>query len=57
MGWIDYYRLLDQYEGDLSKAKEKELKQAARNNPNDPVTARKIATAKYKENPNLLKQN
>lgn len=43
MGWMDYYRLYESYDGDLSKASKDELRQAARNNPNDPSTAKRIA--------------
>lgn len=44
-----YYNLLVKYEGDLSKAHTMELVQASKSNPNDPVTARRIAEQKYKE--------
>ena len=47
MGWFDYYRLLEKYDGNLSKAKKGELEYAARCNPNDPPTARHIAEEYY----------
>ncbi|GEM_PF-1600531 len=47
MGWLDYYRLLEKYDGDLSKATPEELEAAARANPNDPATALQIAMEKY----------
>jgi len=50
MGWIDYYTLLEENNGDLSKAPENDLAWAARCNPNDPESARKVAEKIYKEN-------
>jgi len=47
MGWMNYYKLLDQYDGDLSKATRQEMDWAARCNPNDPPSARAIATEKW----------
>lgn len=49
MGWFQYYRLLEQYSGDLSKATKEEMDWAARGNPNDPQTARDLAEKKYRE--------
>ena len=49
MGWYNYYTLLEKYNGDLSKATEKELEYAAWCNPNDPVTARHIAEEKWEK--------
>lgn len=46
---MDYYRLLELYEGDLSKATGEELKIAANRNPNNPVAARTIAENKYRK--------
>jgi|Deesub1362B_J571_1020462.scaffolds.fasta_scaffold01301_5 hypothetical protein len=50
MGWLDYYRLLEKYNGDLSKATEEELEAAARANPNDPATARRMAKEEWRRN-------
>jgi hypothetical protein len=49
MSWLDYYHLLEKHNGDLSKASTKELSQAAKNNPNDPFNARRLAEKKWKE--------
>ena len=49
MGWLNYYNLLEKYGGDLSKATRQEMLFAARCNPNDPVTARRIAEARWKD--------
>jgi hypothetical protein len=49
MGWLDYYHLLEKYNGDLKKAKTSELTQAAKNNPLDPVSARQLAEKKWEE--------
>ena len=49
MSWINYYNLLEKYNGNLDKATEKELEIAAKWNPNDPVRARRIAEKKWKE--------
>jgi hypothetical protein len=49
MGWLDYYHLLEKYNGDLKKASTKELSQAAKNNPNDPFNARRLAEKKWQE--------
>lgn len=47
MGWINYYRLLEKYDGDLSKATKKELDSAATANPNNPIDAKRIAQEKF----------
>jgi len=47
MGWFFYYKLLEKYDGDLSKAKDVELEAAAKSNPNDPVSARRLAEKKF----------
>lgn len=47
MSWRDYYRLLEQYEGDLSKATPDELQSARLGNPNDPASARRLAEINY----------
>lgn len=49
MGWMDYYRLLEKYNGDLSKASRKEMAAAARANPNTPPAARSLARRKWHE--------
>ena len=49
MSWIDYYRLLEKYNGDLEKATEEEMDYAFRGNPNDPSSARALAEEKWKE--------
>ena len=43
MSWLDYYELLKKYGGDLSRATKEEMEFAAKCNPNDPPTARRIA--------------
>lgn len=47
MGWFQYYKLLEDHDGDLSKASKEELEWAARGNPNNPADARKLAETKY----------
>lgn len=47
MGWLDYYWLIEKYDGDLSAATREELEAAARANPNDPESARGIAQEAY----------
>lgn len=49
MGWFQYYRLLEQYKGDLTRASKMELEWAAQGNPNTPEAARKLAEEKYNE--------
>lgn len=49
MGWIDYYNLLEKYNGDFSKATKDEKESAARGNPNDPISALDLARKKFKE--------
>ena len=48
MGWLDYSRLLEKYDGDLSKAAKEELAEAAKANPNNPPDALALAKEKYK---------
>ena len=47
MSWLDYYSLLEKYEGDLTRATIEEMQFAAKCNPNDPPTARAIAEQEY----------
>jgi hypothetical protein len=55
MGWMDYYRLFELYDGDIRKASKAELNQAARYNPNDPATALRIAKRQWDmEHPSQL---
>jgi hypothetical protein len=49
MGWLDYYHLLEKYNGDLKQANTSELAQAAKHNPNDPFNARRLAEKKWAE--------
>jgi hypothetical protein len=53
MGWYQYYKLLEQYDGDLNKASIQEMNEALKGNPNTPDRARQIAEQKYKEKYNL----
>lgn len=48
MGWRNYYMLLEQYDGDLSKATKEEMAWAAKCNPNTPHDARALAEEKWK---------
>ncbi len=48
MSWLDYYELLEKYDGDLRRATKEEMSFAARCNPNDPPTARAIAEKTWK---------
>jgi hypothetical protein len=47
MSWLDYYELLEKYDGDLNRATQEEMLFAAKCNPNDPPTARTIAEKEY----------
>jgi hypothetical protein len=49
MGWYTYFRLLEEYHGDLSKATEDEMKDAYLSNPNTPPRALEIAREKYNQ--------
>lgn len=49
MSWLNYYRLLQKYNGDLTKATPDEMDNAYRANPNTPDRARDIAETKWKE--------
>ena len=48
MSWIEYYNLLEKYDGNLAMAKSRELKSAARGNPNNPTSALVLAKEKYR---------
>lgn len=50
MGWFNYYKLLEKYNGDLTKASKAEMQSAADWNPNNAPDARKLAEEKWKEN-------
>jgi len=47
MGWYTYYKLLEKYNGDLTKATKEEMDNAYKSNPNTPSRAREIAEEKY----------
>lgn len=47
MGWLDYYRLLEKYDADLSRATREELRAAKAANPNNPVDALVLAWKEY----------
>lgn len=47
MSWLDYFALLEKYDGDLSKATREEMAFAAKCNPNDPPNARTIAEREW----------
>lgn len=49
MSWLTYYKLLEKYDGDLSKATLRELDVARRANPNTPDAARELAVKKWRE--------
>ena len=49
MGWLNYYRLLERYGGDLRRASKEELREAAAWNPNTPGEARVLAERIYAE--------
>ena len=49
MSWLNYYKLLQKYNGDLTKATSPEMEDAYRSNPNTPDRARDIAEQKWKE--------
>lgn len=49
MGWFQYYQLLEEHNGDLSKASKEEMNWAAKGNPNDPHSARALAEKKWRE--------
>lgn len=56
MGWFQYYRLLEQYNGDLKKATKEELDRAAKGNPNNPTDARLLAELKWREEQEKLRR-
>lgn len=47
MGWYTYFKLLQKYNGDLYKATDDEMHDAALSNPNTPPRALEIAREKY----------
>ncbi len=49
MGWIQYFNLLEKYNGDFSKATKEEMGWAEKGNPNDPVSALRLATEKFEK--------
>jgi hypothetical protein len=49
MGWFDYYRLLEEYDGDWTKVPHEAKVIAAHRNPNDPTSAFALARKKYDE--------
>lgn len=50
MSWLDYYRLLEKYGGDIKKATAEEVRSAVRGNPNEPYAALALASRKFAEN-------
>ena len=54
MGWFNYYRLLEKYNGDLSKATKQEMGCAANCNPDNPPDARALAEKKWREKQKLI---
>lgn len=53
MGWYTYYKLLEKYSGDLTKATKDEIKDAVLSNPNTPDKALEIAKDKYFQRPSV----
>lgn len=53
MGWYTYYKLLEKYNGDLSKATPEEMDGAAKSNPNTPPRALEIAREKFNQKKEL----
>lgn len=49
MGWVNYYHLLEKYDGDISRATPRELAFAARCNPDNPPDALAFAQKKWDE--------
>ena len=49
MGWYTYYKLLEKYDGDLSRATAYEMEEAAKSNPNTPPRALEIAREKWNQ--------
>ena len=49
MGWFQYYKLYEKYNGNITKATPRELQEAKLGNPNDPISARQLAERKWKE--------
>ena len=56
MSWTEYYTLLIKYDGDLKKATDDELECARLGNPNDPITAQRMADEKFKEAKKALRE-
>ena len=52
MSWRNYYRILKNTGGDLSKADPKEMIEASRANPDNQTDALNVARRKYAEDPN-----
>jgi len=48
MGWYTYFKLLEKYHGDLTKATREERKNAALSNPNNPRSALALARKQWK---------
>jgi len=49
MGWLDFYFILEKHKGNLNKITINELRNAAKKNPNEPITALGLAVWKYIE--------
>lgn len=47
MSWLDYYELLEKYDGNLNRATKDEMSFAAKCNPNDPSSARAVAESAW----------
>lgn len=47
MGWLDYYRLLEKYHGDLSQATKEEMRAAVAANPNNAADALALAWKEF----------
>lgn len=56
MGWFDYYKLLEKYNGNLKKATKAEMEHAFIGNPNDPFTARELAEKKWREEQSKIEE-
>lgn len=49
MGWLDWYHLIKKYDGNLNRASSDEIRKCIEANPNDPISALKLAMDKYRE--------
>ncbi len=49
MGWIDYYKLLKKYKGDLRSITPGEKRLLMHNNPRTPKEALAVALEKYRQ--------